>query len=165
MDVFHDKVGLSQLTKSLNEELQLASKNGQKSTEPGSFTADGLSNIAAHQLSPGLVLTDLLLRDASPVSMRSRMRCISASCSAKGLLVILWIDVVQVAKRFFNVLAEEPDTVARELAPRIRLVASRNESVEFLSFTDALYRVYSGRSMKDNTNNLNEQNQPLAVTD
>jgi len=108
------KVGLSQLTRSLNEELQAATKAA--ASEGGSlFSADGLGNIAVHQLSPGLVLTDLLLKDASPV-----------------------------AKRFFNVLAEEPETVARELAPRIRKVASRGESVEFLSFTDALYRVLSG---------------------
>jgi hypothetical protein len=44
-------------------------------------------------LAPGMVLTDLLLQGASPV-----------------------------ARRFFNALAEEPETVAADLAPRIRAV-------------------------------------------
>ena len=49
-----------------------------------------------HNLSPGMVLTDLLLRDASPV-----------------------------ARRFFNTLAEEPETVAAALVPRMRAVQVR----------------------------------------
>lgn len=44
----------------------------------------------------GMVLTDLLLQGSSPV-----------------------------ARRFFNVLAEEPDTVAQYLVPRIRAVQVR----------------------------------------
>jgi len=51
----------------------------------------GIANVGVHQLSPGMVLTDLLLEGAEPVS-----------------------------KRFFNVLAEEPETVARHLVPKIR---------------------------------------------
>ena len=47
--------------------------------------------VGIHQLSPGMVLTDLLLDGASPV-----------------------------ARRFFNVLAEEPEVVAADLAPKIR---------------------------------------------
>lgn len=60
-----------------------AHKGGCKST--------GVTSIGVHNLSPGLVLTDLLLRDSTPV-----------------------------ARRFFNALAEEPATVAAALAPRIR---------------------------------------------
>ena len=44
-----------------------------------------------------MVLTDLLLKDASPV-----------------------------AKRFFNALAEEPETVAAALVPQIRAVQVRS---------------------------------------
>ena len=53
----------------------------------------GITSIGCHNLSPGMVLTDLLLKDASPV-----------------------------AKRFFNALAEEPETVAAALVPQMRAV-------------------------------------------
>ena len=69
------KRGLSQLTVSLTEELAAAN----------------VTTVGVHQLSPGMVLTDLLLEGAEPIS-----------------------------KRFFNVLAEEPETVARDLVPKIR---------------------------------------------
>ncbi len=55
--------------------------------------AAGITSIGCHNLSPGMVLTDLLLEDASPV-----------------------------ARRFFNALAEEPETVAAALVPQIRAV-------------------------------------------
>ena len=61
------KTGLSQLTVSMREELAEC----------------GARHVAVHQLSPGLVLTDLLLKGSTPV-----------------------------ARRFFNALAEEPETVA-----------------------------------------------------
>ena len=51
----------------------------------------GVRAIGVHELSPGLVLTDLLLRDAG---IRER--------------------------RLFNAAAETPETVAAALAPRIR---------------------------------------------
>lgn len=68
------KTALTQLSISLSEELKAA----------------GCTSIGVHNLSPGMVLTDLLLKGASPV-----------------------------AKRFFNALAEEPETVAAALVPRI----------------------------------------------
>lgn len=46
------KRGLTQLSQSLTEELKAA----------------GLSSIGVHNLSPGMVLTDLLLKGASPVA-------------------------------------------------------------------------------------------------
>jgi hypothetical protein len=52
-----------------------------------------------HNLSPGLVLTDLLLKDSNVV-----------------------------ARRFFNALAEEAPTVAAALVPRIRSVQVRSFS-------------------------------------
>ena len=62
----------------------------------GLDNAAGITSIGCHNLSPGMVLTDLLLEDASPV-----------------------------ARRFFNALAEEPETVAATLVPQIRAVQAR----------------------------------------
>jgi chlorophyll(ide) b reductase len=60
----------------------------------------GLSSVGVHNLSPGLVLTDLLLKDSTPA-----------------------------ARRFFNTLAEEPQTVAAALVPRIRAVQVTHKSI------------------------------------
>ena len=93
------KRGLSQLTVSLAAELAAAN----------------VDTVGVHQLSPGMVLTDLLLEGAEPVS-----------------------------KRFFNVLAEEPETVARDLVPKIRNTDSKTSAVEFLTLPDAVFRVVTG---------------------
>ncbi|CAL8465249.1 g4784 [Coccomyxa elongata] len=93
------KSALTQLTQSLSEELQEA----------------GLCSIGVHNLSPGMVLTDLLLKDASPI-----------------------------ARRFFNALAEEPETVAEALVPQIRAMQGTNGSVDFLSPVTAVGRVLIG---------------------
>lgn len=93
------KRGLSQLTVSLVEELAAAR----------------VETVGVHQLSPGMVLTDLLLEGAEPVS-----------------------------KRFFNVLAEEPETVAADLVPKIRNTFSKTSAVEFLTLQDAVFRVVTG---------------------
>ena len=53
----------------------------------------GITSIGCHNLSPGMVLTDLLLEGSSPV-----------------------------ARRFFNALAEEPETVAAALVPQIKAI-------------------------------------------
>jgi chlorophyll(ide) b reductase len=78
-------------------------------------------NVRFHVLSPGMVLTDLLLAgnagDASTL-------------------------------RFFNFLAEEPETVARNLVPRVRAVVLRNspksEYVKFLTLPRAFALVAGG---------------------
>ena len=93
------KRGLSQLTASLAEELLEA----------------GVDSVGVHQLSPGMVLTDLLLEGASPV-----------------------------ARRFFNVLAEEPEVVAADLCPKIRETVGTRTAIEFLTLPDALARVMFG---------------------
>jgi len=68
-----------------------------------------------HELSPGLVLTDLLLADSTPGQ-----------------------------RRFFNALAEEPETVARELVPRMREIPGTGGEVRFLrAFPDAPLRILS----------------------
>ena len=66
------KTGLSQLTKSLNEEMQ----------------RENIDNVFVRQMSPGLALTTLLLKDASPIS-----------------------------KKIFNALAEEPE-VSPNISPK-----------------------------------------------
>lgn len=74
-----------------------------------------------HVLSPGMVLTDLLLRGNS---------------SDKSSL------------RFFNFLAEEPDTVAADLAPRVRNVVLQNgqssEYIKFLTLPRAFAQIVGG---------------------
>eukprot|EP00884_Botryococcus_braunii_P005386 jgi/Botrbrau1/14849/Bobra.0326s0003.1 len=93
------KTALTQLTASLCQELQ----------------DSGMSSIGVHNLSPGLVLTDLLLKDSSPV-----------------------------ARRFFNALAEEAPTVAAALVPRIRSVQGTGSSIDYLNPATAFLKVAAG---------------------
>lgn len=93
------KTGLAQLNTSLRKELQTA----------------GVTGIGVHNLSPGMVLTDLLLKGASPV-----------------------------ARRIFNALAEEPETVAAALAPKVRDITGTGRSVEYLTLPDAVRRMATG---------------------
>ncbi|PSC76397.1 chlorophyll(ide) b reductase chloroplastic isoform X2 [Micractinium conductrix] len=79
------KRGLAQLGKSLQSELR----------------SDGLKKIGVHNLSPGMVTTDLLM----------------AGTNSK------------VAKFFVNCLAEEPETVAEFLVPRIRQVPEASKAL------------------------------------
>lgn len=63
----------------------------------------------------GMVLTDLLLKDAN-----------------------------NVAKSFFNALAEEPETVAKDIVPKIRMLQGANQSIDYLSPVSAFIRVIGG---------------------
>jgi NAD(P)-dependent dehydrogenase (short-subunit alcohol dehydrogenase family) len=65
--------------------------------------AAGKRSVGVHELSPGLVLTDLLLRDATPAQ-----------------------------KRFFNAMAETPETVAAKLVPAIRAISGRGGTLRYL---------------------------------
>ena len=94
------KAGLTQLTKSLNEEVKALNKEGR-------------ACITFHQLSPGLSLTKLLLKDASSVS-----------------------------KKVFNALAEEPDDIAKFLADAMVAVPpSSTAPVEYLTPSNAVSRM------------------------
>ncbi|GMH33272.1 hypothetical protein BSKO_01106 [Bryopsis sp. KO-2023] len=93
------KTALTQLTESLSQELVEA----------------GITSIGVHNLSPGMVLTDLLLKDANVI-----------------------------ARRFFNALAEEPETVAAVLVPQIRSLAGTNQGIDYLNPATALARVVGG---------------------
>jgi len=93
------KSALTQLTQFLGAELEEA----------------GVDTVGVHNLSPGMVLTDLLLLDSTPV-----------------------------ARRFFNALAEEAETVAADLVPRVRAVQGTRTSIEFLDPAGTLLRVLTG---------------------
>ncbi|AAM72376.1 MAG TPA: SDR family NAD(P)-dependent oxidoreductase [Chlorobaculum sp.] len=64
--------------------------------------AAGIRSVGIHELSPGLVLTDLLLRDATPAQ-----------------------------KRFFNAMAETSETVAATLVPAIRAITGRGSTLRY----------------------------------
>lgn len=84
------KRSLEQLGKSLRAELRAA----------------GISNIGVHNLSPGMVTTELLMAGADN----------------------------KVSKFFINCLAERPETVAQDLVPRIRAVPAAQERNPFTRF-------------------------------
>lgn len=79
------KRGLAQLSKSLQAELR----------------SEGLKKIGVHNLSPGMVTTELLMAGTN----------------------------TPIAKFFVNCLAEEPQTVAEYLVPRIRQVPEQSRSL------------------------------------
>jgi hypothetical protein len=56
---------------------------------------------------------------------------------------LLLKDSTPAARRFFNALAEEPETVAAALAQRIRGVQGSGGSVDYLTPADAAFRVLS----------------------
>jgi chlorophyll(ide) b reductase len=68
--------------------------------------AAGERSVGVHELSPGLVLTDLLLRDATPAQ-----------------------------KRFFNAMAETPETVAATLVPAIRAASGQGGTLRYQPVT------------------------------
>lgn len=136
------KRALTQMTESLQDELREAgiasigvhnlSPGGWRMEGPGCFhlkAAAGLNGcgnpavpllpfIAPPSFPPalaGMLLTDLLLRDSTPA-----------------------------ARRFFNALAEEPETVATALVPRVRGVQGTGTSIEYLTPPEALRRILAG---------------------
>ncbi len=76
----------------------------------------GVRAIGVHELSPGLVLTDLLVRDAG---IRERM--------------------------LFNAVAETPETVAAALAPRIRAVSGSGTLLRYQPVILMLARIVAAK--------------------
>ncbi len=74
--------------------------------------AAGKTAIGVHELSPGLVLTDLLLRDASPES-----------------------------RVLLDVIAEKPETVAALLVPKIRTVTGRKGTIRYQPLLGLFFRM------------------------
>ena len=64
----------------------------------------GLTGIGVHELSPGLVKTDLLFRDTSPET-----------------------------KEFLDLIAESPEKVAEKLVPKIRAVHGTGDTIRYRS--------------------------------
>ncbi|MFZ4524845.1 MAG: SDR family NAD(P)-dependent oxidoreductase [Chlorobium sp.] len=93
------KRGVAELTHFLSRELKAA----------------GVKSIGVHELSPGLVLTELLLRDAT-----------------------------EEAVRFLKVIAEKPEKVASILVPKIRLVTARNTRLRYEPLAKMVFRILVG---------------------
>lgn len=75
--------------------------------------------VSVHTLSPGMVFTDLLLDDSTP----------------------------ELRKFPFGVLAAQPDTVARDLVPKILSVSGNGAKIEFLT-TDRILNSFYRRFIK-----------------
>ncbi|NTW93352.1 MAG: SDR family oxidoreductase [Chlorobiaceae bacterium] len=72
---------------------------------------NGVGSIGVHELSPGLVRTELLFRGVSPET-----------------------------RRFLEHVAEDPERVAKALVPKIRRISSRSRPVRHASFPGILFR-------------------------
>ncbi len=92
------KRGVAELTRSLYEELKAAH----------------ISTIGVHELSPGLVLTELLLKDASPQALR-----------------------------LLGSIAESPEKVASFLVPKIRSASGRYNRIRYQSLAMLFLRMIS----------------------
>ncbi len=93
------KRGVAELTHFLSKELRGAGK----------------TSIGVHELSPGLVLTGLLLQDASPEAIR-----------------------------LFRVIAERPEHVATRLAPKIRSITGSHRHIRYQPFVMTLLMALTG---------------------
>ena len=81
----------------------------------GELRAAGVTSIGVHELSPALVLTELLLRDAS-----------------------------ESAERFLRVIAEKPEKVASVLVPKIRAIEGRNRRLRYEPLAKTFFRIFAG---------------------
>ena len=76
------------------------------------LNAAGVKSIGVHELSPGLVLTELLLRDTTAG-----------------------------ARRFLTGFAEKPEIVAAVLVPKIRAVSGRNSRLRYEPLATMFFRI------------------------
>ena len=93
------KRGVAELTHFLSRELKSA----------------GVKSIGVHELSPGLVLTELLLRDTT-----------------------------EKTHRFLEVIAEKTEKVASILVPKIRSITTRNTRLRYEPLAKMLFRILIG---------------------
>jgi chlorophyll(ide) b reductase len=93
------KRGVAEVTHFLSKELKAA----------------GVKSIGVHELSPGLVLTGLLLRDAT-----------------------------EEARRFLTVIAEKPETVAAVLVTKIRAISGTNSRLRYEPLAKMAFRIAIG---------------------
>ncbi len=78
-------------------------------------------NIGIHLLSPGMVLTDLLLRNATPE-----------------------------AKKFFNITADRAENVAEYLVPRMRKIKGTGKEIKYSSMLKMLWKFMTAGIRKNN---------------
>ena len=81
----------------------------------GELKASGVTSIGVHELSPALVLTELLLRDAT-----------------------------ESASRFLRVIAEKPEKVAAVLVPKIRAIEGRKSRLRYEPLAKTFFRIFVG---------------------
>ena len=81
----------------------------------GELKAAGVTSIGVHELSPALVLTELLLRDAT-----------------------------ESASRFLRVIAEKPEKVAAVLVPKIRAIEGRKSRLRYEPLAKTFFRIFAG---------------------
>lgn len=98
------KAALPQLARSLRAELK--KKKSSAADAAASSSSSSSSSVGIHTLSPGMMLTDLLL-DGSPPAVRALV---------------------------FNALCEQPETVAAFLAPRVRSAVARGLDATYPKF-------------------------------
>ncbi|MCE7737129.1 MAG: SDR family oxidoreductase [Candidatus Heimdallarchaeota archaeon] len=78
------------------------------------------SNVGIHTLSPGMVLTDLIIPHANSET-----------------------------SKIFNILCETPDTVAKYLVPRIRRTKGSGRSINFLTKKKVIWRFITAKKRKN----------------
>lgn len=78
------------------------------------------SKIGLHTLSPGMVLTDLIIPHANPET-----------------------------SKIFNILCETPETVAKYLVPRIRLIKGTGRSIKYLTKRRVMWRFLTAKKRKN----------------
>jgi len=76
--------------------------------------------VGVHNLSPGMVLTDLLISHAD-----------------------------KEAYKIFNILAEKPETVVKKLVPKIRAIKGTGKSIRFLTKRGVTWRFMTARRRKN----------------
>ncbi|KAK6933664.1 Short-chain dehydrogenase/reductase SDR [Dillenia turbinata] len=116
------------LTKSLQAELQM----------------QDVKNVVVHNLSPGMVTTDLLMTGATTKQVKHALH---TPLSVFRFLYDLVKLLVMQAKFFINVLAEKPETVAEFLVPNIRSIptsgARKPTYIRFLTGLKAYSQIFS----------------------
>lgn len=120
-------------------------------TEAAGLPGAAEAPVCVHNLSPGMVLTDLLLEGATPRNKQARFGAVvgggTRRCAFRGWLW-MWESGVEVVSsgmhhpashvrptlpmpttlcQVFNILCEHPETVAAFLVPRARSVVARGD--------------------------------------
>ncbi|MHA2029393.1 MAG: SDR family oxidoreductase [Candidatus Kariarchaeaceae archaeon] len=78
------------------------------------------SNVGLHTLSPGMVITDLIIPHANKDNAR-----------------------------VFNILAETPETVARYLVPKIKSIKGTGRKIRYLTKKKAMWRFFNAQKRKN----------------